>query len=93
VQGQKKAREIKARDYLECSAKDFPSVASCFRACTRVIMDKDKKMWADVHKKAKKEDKQEAKVRAKLDARQKKLDKEARKKESVDDLLPDEDVE
>jgi len=89
--GHKKAKEIKARAYLECSAKDFSSVASVFRRCTQVIMDKDKKMWADVHKKAKKEDKAEAKVRAKLEARQKKLDKEAKKKESIDDLLPDED--
>merc|ERR1711862_528290 len=49
--GQKKAKEIKAQGYLECSAKDFNSVANVSRACTRVIMDKDKKMWADVHKK------------------------------------------
>merc|ERR1712137_1245960 len=48
--GHKKAKEIKARAYLECSAKDFSSVASVFRRCTQVIMDKDKKMWADVHK-------------------------------------------
>jgi len=88
--GQKKAKEIKARCYLECSAKDFPSVSSVFRACTRVIMDKDKKMWADVHKKAKKEDKAEAKRLAKFEARKKKLDRESKKKESIDDLLPDE---
>lgn len=48
-------------------------------------------MWADVHKKAKKEDKIEAKKIAKFEARKKKLDKEAKKRESVDDLLPDED--
>jgi len=89
--GQKKAKEIKAQGYLECSAKDFNSVANVFRACTRVIMDKDKKMWADVHKKAKKEDKAEAKKLAKIEARRRKMDKEASKKESIDDLLPDED--
>jgi len=53
-------------------------------------MDKDKKMWADVHKKAKKEDKAEAKRLAKFEARKKKLDRESKKKESIDDLLPDE---
>lgn len=76
---------------MECSAKDFNSVANCFRACTRIIMDKDKKMWADVHKKAKKEDKIEAKRMAKFEARKKKIDKESKKKESIDDLLPDEE--
>ena len=48
-------------------------------------------MWADVHKKAKKEDKAEAKKLAKIEARRRKMDKEASKKESIDDLLPDED--
>merc|ERR1711974_350581 len=90
--GQKKAKEIKARAYMECSAKDFPSVSEVFRACTRVIMDKDKKMWADVHKRAKKEDKAEARKMAKIEARKKKIDRETKKKESVDDLLPDEEA-
>eukprot|EP01024_Parvocaulis_polyphysoides_P039460 TRINITY_DN35680_c0_g1_i1.p2 TRINITY_DN35680_c0_g1~~TRINITY_DN35680_c0_g1_i1.p2 ORF type:complete len:124 (+),score=15.33 TRINITY_DN35680_c0_g1_i1:51-374(+) len=48
-------------------------------------------MWADVHKKAKKEAKADAKARAKIEARKKKMDKELMKKESIDDLLPDED--
>merc|ERR1712000_652077 len=74
--GAKKAKEIKAQGYLECSAKDFNSVANVFRACTRVIMDKDKKMWADVHKRAKKEDKAEAKKMAKMQSKMKKLEKE-----------------
>merc|ERR1711974_167849 len=63
--GQKKAKEIKAKTYLECSAKDFASVSAVFRACSRVIMDKDKTMWAEALKKAKKEDKIEAKKIAK----------------------------
>lgn len=90
MQGNKKAKEIKARAYLECSARDFPSVSEVFRTCTRVIMDKDKKMWADVHRRAKKEEKVEAKKIARFEARKKKIDKEAKKKESVDELLPDE---
>ena len=88
LQGQKKAKEIKARAYLECSARDFASVANVFRSTTRVIMDKEKKMWADVHKKAKKEDKMEAKMRAKLEAKKKKLEKESGKK-NLDDHLPE----
>ena len=77
--GSKKAKEIKAKCYLECSAKDVASVASVFQACTRVIMDKEKRMWAEVHKKAKKEDKLEQKKNAKLEARMKKVEKEQKK--------------
>lgn len=55
-------------------------------------MDKEKRMWADVHKKAKKEDKLEAKRMAKFEAKKKKMDKETKKKESIDDLLPDEET-
>jgi len=64
--GQKKAKEIKARLYIECSAKDVPSVGNVFQQTVKIIMDKDKKMWADVHKKAKKEDKAEQKKIAKI---------------------------
>jgi len=88
--GAKKAKEIKARCYLECTAKEVSSVAATFQTCTRIIMDQDKKMWIDVHKKAKKEDKAEAKKIAKIEARMKKLEKEQKKKETIDDL-PDDD--
>jgi len=64
--GQKKAKEIKAKLYIECSAKEIQSVVTVFQQSVKIIMDKDKKMWADVHKKAKKEDKAEAKKVAKM---------------------------
>lgn len=80
-QGAKKAKEIKAKTYLECSAKDIPGVASVFQQAIRVVMDKDKKMWADVAKKAKKEDKKEQKVIAAIEKKKK---KEGKKKEPED---------
>jgi len=72
---ERKAKEIKARRYLECSAKDPPSVQAVFQECVRVIMDKDKKYWQDVHKKAKKEDKIEEKRQKKLEKIEKKMKK------------------
>jgi len=70
--GQKRAKEIKARDYLECSARDVDSVVNVFQEAVRQVMDKERKMWADVHKKAKKEEKLEKKLQDKLDKDQKK---------------------
>lgn len=92
-QGTKKAKECKARAYLECSAKDVDSVTQVFQQAVKVVMDKDKKMWADVHKKAKKEEKAEAKKIAKIEARMKKMQKATSKNEvaDVDELLPDEE--
>mmetsp|Transcript_1086 Transcript_1086/g.3909 ORF Transcript_1086/g.3909 Transcript_1086/m.3909 type:complete len:256 (+) Transcript_1086:168-935(+) len=91
--GTKKAKECKARAYLECSAKDVDSVTQVFQQAVKVVMDKDKKMWADVHKKAKKEEKAEAKKIAKIEARMKKMQKATSKNEvaDVDELLPDEE--
>lgn len=86
--GQKKAKEIKARAYLECSSKDVDSVTQVFQQAVKIVMDKDKKMWADVHKKAKKEEKIEAKKMAKVEAYKAKLEK--KKKKDIDELLPDE---
>ena len=62
----KKAKEIKAKHYVECSAKDLPSVVNVFQQTVKIIMDKERKMWADVHKKAKKEEKVEQKKLAKV---------------------------
>jgi len=64
--GAKKAKEIKARTYLECSAKDVDSVVNVFQQSVKVVWDKERKMWADVHKKAKKEDKAEQKKLSKV---------------------------
>lgn len=86
-QGMKKAKEIKARMYLECSAKNLDDISSVFVASAKIVMDKDKKMWADVAKKAKKEDKKEAKIMAAIEKKQKKG--QPKKKDDLSD--PDEE--
>jgi len=73
-QGMRKAKEIKARTYVECSAKDTDSVTHVFQEAVRYLMDKDRKMWQEIHKKAKKEDKIEAKKMAQLEKKMKKLE-------------------
>jgi len=70
--GQRRAKEIKARDYIECSARDVDSVVAVFQEAVRQVMDKERKMWADVHKKAKKEEKIEKKLQDKIEKDQKK---------------------
>eukprot|EP01095_Lingulamoeba_sp_RSL-Kostka_P012169 TRINITY_DN477_c2_g2_i6.p1 TRINITY_DN477_c2_g2~~TRINITY_DN477_c2_g2_i6.p1 ORF type:complete len:118 (+),score=61.60 TRINITY_DN477_c2_g2_i6:180-533(+) len=80
--GKKKAKEIKARKYIECTAKDPNSAANVFIEAAKVIMDKDKKMRADNAKKAKKEDKKEAKMLAKIEKLQAKQAKKEEKKKS-----------
>merc|ERR1711976_742190 len=60
--GQKKAKEIKAKKYLECTAKDPKSAAHVFIEAAKVIMEKDKKMRIENAKEAKKEDKMMAKI-------------------------------
>lgn len=65
--GQRKAKEIKARGYIECSSKNMDSVSSVFVETVRVIMDKDREYWKTVHKKAKKEEKVEEKKMKKIE--------------------------
>jgi hypothetical protein len=67
VQGKEHAKKIKAKGYIECSAREIPSVTAVFVEAVKIVMDKDRRYWSDVHKKAKKEDRLEAKVQKKLD--------------------------
>jgi GTPase SAR1 family protein len=60
-EGQKRAKEIKAKFYLECSAKDLKTVNEVFRMALRVVMDPVKAQKKVVEKLAKKEIKEEAK--------------------------------
>lgn len=53
--GQKRAKEIKALTYVECSAKDLASVTNVFRTTITFLLDKDAKQRAKVQKQYKKE--------------------------------------
>lgn len=37
--GKKRAKEIKAKAYLECTAKDLPTVNEVFRSAIKIVMD------------------------------------------------------
>ncbi len=72
--GKKRAKEIKAKAYLECSAKDIVSVNEVFAAAIRVIMDPLKDYKKMVAKLAKKEEAEEKKMEKKLEKERKKLE-------------------
>jgi len=54
-QGAKRAKEIKALAYVECSAKDINTVSNVFRTAVGFLLDKDDKARAKVQKQYKKE--------------------------------------
>ena len=53
--GQRKAKEIKAIGYIECTAKDIKSVVAVFRTACEFLLEKDKKRLQKINKGAKKE--------------------------------------
>lgn len=53
--GQKRAKEIKALTYVECSARDVSSVINVFRQTITFLLDKDAKQRIKVQKQYKKE--------------------------------------
>jgi len=63
--GQKRAKEIKALAYLECSAKDIKSVNEVFTQAIKIVMDPLKEKKKEVAKLAKKEEAEEAKLQKK----------------------------
>jgi len=75
--GKKRAKEIKARTYLECSARDLNSVNEIFLTALRVVMDPFKLQKKMVAKLAKKEEVEEEKIRKKLE----KLEQKHKKKD------------
>lgn len=84
--GKEIAKKIKAKGYIECSARDVESVTQVFIEAVRIVMDKDRRYWSDVHKKAKKEDKVEAKEAKKLEKIKSKASKSSKLSESGSQL-------
>jgi len=72
--GNKRAKEIKAKHYIECSAKNLSSVNEVFRSALRVVMDPLKEKKKVVEKLAKKEEVEEAKLEKKMEKYRKKED-------------------
>lgn len=78
--GKKRAKEIKAKYYVECSARDVSTVNDVFIKAIKVIMDPLKEEKKIVAKKAVKEEAQERKIEQKMEKIQKKLEKKELKK-------------
>jgi len=78
-EGKKRAKEIKARDYLECSARDVESVNNVFRTAIKMLVEPEKEKKKVIAKLAKKEDEQDKKEEKKLLKLQKKLEEKERK--------------
>eukprot|EP01119_Soliformovum_irregulare_P011049 TRINITY_DN2740_c0_g1_i1.p1 TRINITY_DN2740_c0_g1~~TRINITY_DN2740_c0_g1_i1.p1 ORF type:complete len:247 (+),score=60.46 TRINITY_DN2740_c0_g1_i1:200-940(+) len=72
--GQKRAKEIKARQYIECSARNLESVNEVFREALRLVMDPLKQQKKLVAKLAKKEEAEEAKMEKKIEKIRKKME-------------------
>eukprot|EP01100_Stratorugosa_tubuloviscum_P000904 TRINITY_DN11_c0_g1_i1.p1 TRINITY_DN11_c0_g1~~TRINITY_DN11_c0_g1_i1.p1 ORF type:complete len:230 (-),score=117.38 TRINITY_DN11_c0_g1_i1:84-773(-) len=64
--GQKRAKELKAMGYVECSARSIESVNTVFVEAIRVILEREKKRREKIAKAWKKEEAQEKKMEAKL---------------------------
>ncbi|KAN0041796.1 hypothetical protein ACTFIV_004346 [Dictyostelium citrinum] len=77
-EGQKRAKEIKAFNYMECTSRDSTSVAKVVLEAINIIIEKEKlkrvnneKLWKSQVKKEEKETKKEEKERAKYIEKQK----------------------
>eukprot|EP01104_Vermistella_antarctica_P000503 TRINITY_DN10664_c0_g1_i1.p1 TRINITY_DN10664_c0_g1~~TRINITY_DN10664_c0_g1_i1.p1 ORF type:complete len:287 (+),score=107.73 TRINITY_DN10664_c0_g1_i1:322-1182(+) len=75
--GNKRAKELKALNYVECSAKNIESVNNVFREAIRVIMDRELKRKIKERKAWKKEEKKTQKLEARLAKRDAALAKKA----------------
>jgi len=82
--GKKRAKEIKARGYFECSAQDIASVNRVFKEALKIVMDPLRERKKVVAKLAKKEEEAEKKIEKKVEKERKKLEgkeiKETKKK-------------
>jgi len=78
----KRAKEIKAKHYIECSAKNLSSVNEVFRSALRVVMDPLKEKKKVVEKLAKKEEVEEQKNEKKMEKFRKKQEEKDRKQKS-----------
>ncbi|PRP76942.1 hypothetical protein PROFUN_06220 [Planoprotostelium fungivorum] len=73
--GKKRAKEIKAEAYIECSAKDLSSVNNVFVQAIHVVMDPLRERRKVVAKLAKKETEEEKKIEKKIEKARAKMDK------------------
>jgi small GTP-binding protein len=78
-EGEKRAKEIKARRYLECTAKSPDTVGKLITESIQIVLEQDKLRKATVEKQYKKEKKMEDKIAAALEKERKKKEKAALK--------------
>jgi len=74
-EGKKRAKEIKAKAYVECNAKELSTVNEVFRTALKIVMDPLKDQKKLIAKLAKKEEAEEKKLEKKIE----KAKKERRK--------------
>jgi small GTP-binding protein len=65
--GQKRAKELKAQTYVECTSKDPASVENVFVEAIRVVLEREKIKKLKDKKNWKKEEEMEKKIKAKID--------------------------
>jgi len=78
-EGKKRAKEIKAKLYMECNAKELGSVNEVFRSALKIVMDPLKEKKKTIAKLAKKEEEEERKFEKKLEKERKKSEDKGHK--------------
>jgi len=86
-EGKKRAKEIKAKAYVECNAKELSTVNEVFRTALKIVMDPLKDQKKLIAKLAKKEEADEKKLEKKIEKAKKKEGKSS--KEEVNESLGD----
>jgi len=77
--GKKRAKEIKAELYLECTSKDIKSVNRVFQEAIRIVLDPWKEKKKLIAKQAKKEIEEEKKLEKKIEKARKRIEDKERK--------------
>jgi len=78
----KEQKKIKAKLYIECSARDLNSVNEVFRSALKIVMDPLKEKKKTIAKLAKKEEEEEKKIEKKVEKERKKVEeKESKEKQ------------
>jgi small GTP-binding protein len=77
--GEKKAKEIKAKCYVECSARDIKTVKEVFVKAIRVVMDPLKQQKKKIAELARKEELEELKLQKQVEKQRKKFEEQERK--------------
>eukprot|EP01105_Mastigella_eilhardi_P024931 TRINITY_DN6627_c0_g1_i1.p1 TRINITY_DN6627_c0_g1~~TRINITY_DN6627_c0_g1_i1.p1 ORF type:complete len:259 (-),score=80.04 TRINITY_DN6627_c0_g1_i1:62-796(-) len=76
-EGDRRAKEVKAKKYLECSSKDPKSISKMMVEALQVLMERDRLRKSKIEKQFKKEKKEEDKLQRKLERASKKMEKAA----------------